>query len=45
MRLKLGKITASYRLIKLVRFEVLTAVTMEITAFWDVTPCSQVDVY
>jgi hypothetical protein len=28
-----------------VRFEVLIAMNMEITAFWDVTPYSLVDVY
>jgi hypothetical protein len=28
-----------------VRSEVLTAVTMKITGFWDVTPCSLIEVY
>jgi hypothetical protein len=27
------------------RFEVLTAMTMQISMFWDVTPCSQAAVY
>jgi hypothetical protein len=30
---------------QLVRFEVLTAVIMKDTVFWNVTPCSLVEVY
>jgi hypothetical protein len=29
---------------KQVRFEVLTAMSMKMTVFWDVTPCSLVDI-
>jgi hypothetical protein len=28
-----------------VRFQVLTAASMKMTVFWDVAPCSLVDVY
>jgi hypothetical protein len=31
--------------IKWVRFQVLTAAKMKMTVFWDVAPCSVVEVY
>jgi hypothetical protein len=31
--------------VPLVRFQVLTAVSMKMTVFWDVAPCSLVEVY
>jgi hypothetical protein len=34
----------SKKLIKIVRFQVLMAVSMKFRVFWDVAPCSQVDV-
>jgi hypothetical protein len=30
---------------KLFRFQVLTAASMKMTVFWDVVPCSLVEVY
>jgi hypothetical protein len=29
----------------ILRFEVLEAVTMRISVFWDVTPCTLIDIY
>jgi hypothetical protein len=43
--MRLGKNNGFILIIKLVTFEVLTAVILKISAFWDVTPCNLVDVY
>jgi hypothetical protein len=34
-----------YKISKHKRHEIFTAVSMKITVFWDVTPCSSVDIY
>jgi hypothetical protein len=44
--LKQKKINATIRIKTCyARFQVLRAVNMKITAFWDVTPCSLVEMY